>query len=87
VQFLISCPWHYTRHGVLARDRIAAGALGDIRLVNQNLGSVVVLIIGVFIAYFIGWLLCLVGLLVAAPVALLALTYGYRKLQGEEIAA
>ena len=34
VQFLISCPWHYTRHGVLARERIAAGALGDIRLVN-----------------------------------------------------
>lgn len=34
VQFLISCPWHYTRHGQLARERIASGALGTIRLVN-----------------------------------------------------
>lgn len=61
--------------------------MSSVRLVNKNLGSVVVLIIGVFIAYFIGALLCGIGLLVAAPVALLALTYGYRKLQGEEIAA
>jgi len=34
VQFLISCPWHYSRHGQLARERIASGALGTIRLVN-----------------------------------------------------
>ena len=61
--------------------------VASVRLVNQHLGNVIVLIIGVFIAYFIGALLCLVGLLVTAPVALLALTYGYRRLQGQPIAA
>lgn len=34
VQFLISCPWHYTRHGIEARARIAAGDIGRIRLVS-----------------------------------------------------
>lgn len=34
VQFLISCPWHYTPHSQFARERIASGALGEIRLVN-----------------------------------------------------
>ena len=34
VQFLISCPWHYTRHGSLARERLASGAIGEIRLVS-----------------------------------------------------
>ena len=61
--------------------------MASVRLVNKNLGSVIVLIIGVLIAYFIGALLCGVGLLVAAPVALLALTFGYRRLQNEPIAA
>jgi predicted dehydrogenase len=35
VQFLISCPWHYTRHAELVRERIAAGGLGQIRLVSM----------------------------------------------------
>jgi len=35
VQFLISCPWHYTRHAALVRERIAAGGLGRIRLVSM----------------------------------------------------
>lgn len=61
--------------------------MSSVQLVNKNLGSVVVLIIGVFIAYFIGALLCGIGLIVAVPVALLALTYGYRRLQGEPLAA
>jgi uncharacterized membrane protein len=61
--------------------------MASVRLVNKNLGSVVVLIIGVFIAYLIGAILCGVGLLLAAPVALLALTYGYRRMQNEPVAA
>lgn len=56
-------------------------------LVKSNAGSVLLLILGVIAAYFVGALLCGIGLLVAAPVALLALTYGYRKLQGEPVAA
>jgi predicted dehydrogenase len=33
-QLLISCPWHYTRHAVEARRRIAAGELGEIRMIS-----------------------------------------------------
>lgn len=34
LQFTISCPWHYTRHGLEARRRILNGDLGDIRLIS-----------------------------------------------------
>jgi len=33
-QLLISAPWHYTRHGQQARKLIAAGQLGEVRLIN-----------------------------------------------------
>ena len=56
-------------------------------LVNQNLGTVVVLFIGVYVAYFVGSLACGVGILVAMPVALIATTYVYRRLLGETVAA
>jgi predicted dehydrogenase len=34
LQFLISCPWHHTAHGLEARRLIRAGALGAIRMVS-----------------------------------------------------
>lgn len=34
VELLISCPWHYTPHGIAARRLIAEGALGDIRMMS-----------------------------------------------------
>jgi predicted dehydrogenase len=34
VQLLISCPWHYTAHGIEARKRIAAGELGRIKMIS-----------------------------------------------------
>lgn len=34
LHFSISCPWHYTRHGLEARRRILNGDLGDIRLIS-----------------------------------------------------
>lgn len=34
LQLLISCPWHYTAHGVEARRLIAAGALGRIQMIS-----------------------------------------------------
>lgn len=40
LQFLISCPWHYTRHGIEARARIAAGDLGSIRLVSILMSNI-----------------------------------------------
>lgn len=34
VQLLISCPWHYTPHGIRSRELIREGALGDIRMIS-----------------------------------------------------
>jgi predicted dehydrogenase len=34
LQFLVSCPWHYTRHGIEARKLIKEGALGTIKMVS-----------------------------------------------------
>ncbi len=34
VQLLISCPWHFTPHGINARRVIQEGALGDIRMIS-----------------------------------------------------
>ncbi len=34
LQLLISCPWHFTRHGIEARRLIQAGALGEIKLIS-----------------------------------------------------
>ena len=33
-QLLISAPWHYTRHGQQARQIMAAGQLGEVRLIS-----------------------------------------------------
>jgi uncharacterized membrane protein len=55
-------------------------------LVNRNLGTVVVLFLGVYAANLIGSALCGVGQLVSFPVGLLATTYLYRRLQDEPVA-
>lgn len=34
VQLLISCPWHYTAHGIEARRLIAAGEIGDVKMIS-----------------------------------------------------
>src|SRR5690606_34940750 len=34
LQLLVSCPWHYTRHGIEARRLIRAGVLGDIKMIS-----------------------------------------------------
>jgi predicted dehydrogenase len=34
-QLLISCPWHYTRHGQEARRWIASGRLGEVRMISM----------------------------------------------------
>jgi len=34
VQLLISCPWHYTAHGIEVRRKIAEGDLGEIRMIS-----------------------------------------------------
>jgi predicted dehydrogenase len=34
LQLVISCPWHFTRHGIEARQLIHSGALGDIKMIS-----------------------------------------------------
>ncbi len=61
--------------------------MASVRLVSTNIGSMFVLIIGVIVAYIVGAVLCIIGLIVTMPVALLALTFAYRKFQNEPVAA
>ncbi|WP_353708936.1 hypothetical protein ABRQ22_06340 [Cellulosimicrobium sp. ES-005] len=53
-------------------------------VVSKNLGTVVLLFLGVYLAELVGTLLCYVGLLVALPVAQIATAYVYRRLNGEQ---
>jgi predicted dehydrogenase len=34
LQLLVSCPWHFTAHGIEARRLIRAGALGEIKMIS-----------------------------------------------------
>ena len=34
VQFLVSCPWHFTAHAIAARKLIQSGALGPIKMIS-----------------------------------------------------
>ncbi len=34
LQLLISCPWHFTRHGIEARRLITSGTLGEIKMIS-----------------------------------------------------
>ena len=34
LQIVISCPWHFTRHGIEARRLIQSGALGQIKMIS-----------------------------------------------------
>ncbi|MFF2267492.1 hypothetical protein ACFVTZ_04475 [Cellulosimicrobium cellulans] len=53
-------------------------------VVSKNLGTVVLLFLGVYLAQLVGTLLCYVGLLVALPVAQIATAYVYRRLNAEQ---
>jgi uncharacterized membrane protein len=55
------------------------------RLVVDNLGSSILFYLLGLVCLVVGSCLCLVGLLVAAPVVLVGLAYTYRRLQGEPV--
>lgn len=67
-----------------------AGAIDAIKasvsLVQSNLSVVLLLFLAGIAAQLLGSLLCLIGLVVAIPVVILAQTYAYLKLQGEQVA-
>jgi uncharacterized membrane protein len=55
-------------------------------LVNKNLGTVVVLFLASILAFFIGAILCGIGLLVTIPVTIIATAYAYRFMTGQTVA-
>lgn len=77
----------FTLFFVVDKGQGAVDALkSSFALVNKNLGTVVVLYLGVLVAGAIGAALCGIGALVAIPVSIIAQTYVYRRLQGEPVA-
>ncbi|HEY2878768.1 hypothetical protein [Nocardioides sp.] len=59
----------------------------SVKLVTDNLGSTIVFYLLAAVVIVVGACLCLVGLLVAAPVVLVGLAYTYRRLQNEPVVA
>jgi len=58
----------------------------SINWVKGNAGQVFLVLLVAGLVYFAGWLVCCIGLLVSAPVALVAITYSYRALNNEPVA-
>jgi hypothetical protein len=68
--------------GLPAWDAIKA----SFDMVNRNLGTVVVLFLASLLAFFIGAILCGIGLLVTIPVTIIATAYAYRMMSGQTVA-
>jgi uncharacterized membrane protein len=64
-----------------ATDAIRA----SFRLCVDNLGATILWYLLAIVCFIVGAILCLVGLLVAAPVVLVGLAYTFRRLQGETV--
>lgn len=75
---------------LIALDK-GAGPVESLRrsyeMVRANLGQVVITLLLAYAVYYVGSLICYVGLLVSIPVALVMVTYSYRILEGEPLAA
>jgi uncharacterized membrane protein len=58
----------------------------SIEWVRSQFGKIFVLLLVCWLLYALGAVLCCIGLLVTVPVALVAITYSYRILDGEAVA-
>ncbi|UYM05322.1 hypothetical protein [Solicola gregarius] len=77
----------FTMFFIVDKDMSITDAIkSSASFVNKNLGTLIGFYICSLIAYFVGALLCGVGLLLAVPVVIIAQTYAYRVLQGEAVA-
>jgi uncharacterized membrane protein len=56
------------------------------QLVNANLGVMIPFALLAFLCYVVGFIACGVGVLVSAPIALIAIAYAYRTLNGQPVA-
>lgn len=55
-------------------------------MVMSNLGQVLLILLVSYLVYYVGTLLCGVGVLVTAPIALVMICYSYRAIRGEAVA-
>jgi len=56
------------------------------QLVNANLSVMIPFALLAFLCYVVGFIACGVGVLVSAPIALIAIAYAYRTLNGQPVA-
>ncbi|GEL96190.1 hypothetical protein [Cellulomonas composti] len=76
----------FTMYYVVDRGLGAVDALkASFQLVSKNAVTVLLLFLGIAVVTFVGGLVCFVGTLVALPLALLAQTYVYRRLNNEPV--
>ena len=78
----------FTFYFLLDKDLAPVDAMkASFAFVRDHLGDLVVFYLASLFAYFIGAILCGIGLIVAVPVVIIATAYTYKKLTNQEIAA
>ncbi len=77
---------NWTMFYVVDKDMEAIDAMkASVSFVTSHLGDTLVFYLLGIVAFVVGAVLCLVGLLVAAPVVLIAAAYTFRRLNGEQV--
>ena len=78
----------FTPYRVIDKGETAMEALaGSWALVKPQIGSLIVLMLALFVLNIVGAILCLVGLLVTSPLSAVAMAHAYRTASGEAPAA
>jgi len=78
----------FTFFFVIDRDEEPVQAMkSSVNLVKENLGDLVIFYLASVAAYFVGSLICGIGLLVAVPVVIIATAFTYKKFTNQAVAA
>ena len=78
---------NWTMFYVVDKNMGAIDAIkASVKFVTDHLGDTILFYLLGLVVLIIGAILCLVGLLVAAPVVLIGAAYTYRRLNGEQVA-
>ena len=78
---------NWTMFYVVDKDMGPVDAVkASVKFVTDHLGDTILFYLLGLVVLIVGAILCLVGLLVAAPVVLIGAAYTYRRLNGEQVA-
>lgn len=78
----------FTFFFVIDKDEAPVEAMkSSFNLVKANLGELVLFYLASVLAYFVGSLICGIGLIVAVPVVIIATAYTYKKFTAQPVAA